>query len=78
MLENNILKKNILKNFKTSDKNAVYAIGSKVNLNDKSLEYNKLVDDLLNNDIVLKMKNLHSTWKYYLLSTLYKCFILQL
>lgn len=57
MLENNILKKNILKNFKTSDKNAVYAIGSKVNLNDKSLEYNKLVDDLLNNDIVLKMKN---------------------
>ena len=57
MLENNILKKNILKNFKTSDKNAVYAIGSKVNLNDRSLEYNKLVDDLLNNDIVLKMKN---------------------
>ena len=37
MLENNILKKNILKNFKTSDKNAVYAIVSKINLNDRSL-----------------------------------------
>ncbi len=57
MLENNIVSKKIYSKTFENDKNALYAIDSKVNLNNKELEYNKLVNDLINNEIVLKMKN---------------------
>ena len=56
LINNRYLKSTI--NTNSNNIKTLYAMWSKVNLYDKNLEYYNLVSDLLDNDIILKMKSI--------------------